>query len=167
MPRVMSLFIVCLVTLVAGCGNEESSSEGSGKQPANMCEAVAPAVPEDWNLTKTSPAKGKAKTDCTLADAGGDTTLVVSLIKPESGSVEKALKGVCEDYMGSPQDSDDEQCTRTGPVKLKGAPAELQQAVRLEGSEGVLWMTFRTNNPDHAAGAEDMMEDVEDAVSQD
>ena len=31
MRRTLSLSIVCLVTVVAGCGNEESSSEGSGE----------------------------------------------------------------------------------------------------------------------------------------
>ena len=92
-----------------------------------MCEAVAPAVPRGLGADQDLPEKGKAKTDCLLADAGGDTTLVVSLVKPESGSVEKALKGVCEDYLGSPQDSDEEQCTKTGPVELEGAPAELNR----------------------------------------
>ena len=167
MLRSLSLTTVCLVSLVAGCGNEEGSSEGSGKPPANMCEAVAPAVPEDWDLTKTAADKSKAKTECTLADKQRGTTLVVSVIKPESGSVDEALKGVCEDYMGSPQDSDDKQCTKTGPVKLEGSPSEVQRAVRLDSPKGVLWVTFRTNDPDHAAGAEDMLDDVEDAVSQD
>jgi len=171
MRRALSLSVVCLITLVTGCGNEESSSEGSssgsGKPPKNMCAAVAPAVPEDWNLTKTSADSGKAKTDCTLADSDGGTTLVVSLVKPRSGSVDDAYKELCDTYIGNPQERDDEECTKSGPMKLEGSPAELQRGVRLDASQGVLWMTFRTNNPDHAAGAEDMMDDVEDAVSQD
>ena len=73
MRRTLSLSVVCLVTLVAACGTEESTSEGSGKPPASMCEAVAPAVPEEWELTKTSAASGKAKTDCTLAASDGST----------------------------------------------------------------------------------------------
>ena len=167
MRRTLSLAIICLVTVVAGCGNKESSSEGSGEPPANMCEAVAPAVPEDWELTKTSAASGKAKTGCTLAASDGSTTLVVSLVKPKSGSVHDAFKELCDTYIGNPQERDEGECTKTGPVKLEGSPAELQRGVRLDGSEGVLWLTFRTKNPDHAAGAEDMMGDVEDAVSQD
>jgi hypothetical protein len=166
MRRTLSLSVVCLVTLAAGCGNEESSSEGSAKKPANMCEAVAPAVPEDWELTKTSADKSKAKTDCTLADPGGGTTLVVSLVKPRSGSVDDAFKELCDTYIGNPQERDDAECAKSGPVKLEGSPAELQRGVRLDGSEGVLWLTFRTKNPDHAAGAEDMMDDVQDAVSE-
>jgi hypothetical protein len=165
MRRSLSLLIVCLVTLVAGCGNEESSSDGSGKRPANMCEAVAPAVPEDWQLAKTAAESGKAKTNCTLASQDGGTTLVVSVVKPKSGSVDDAFKELCDTYIGSPPKG--EECTKTGPVKLEGSPAELQRGVRMEGSEGVLWLTFRTKNPDHAAGAEDMMDDVEDAASQD
>ncbi len=61
----------------------------------------------------------------------------------------------------------DEECTKTGPVELEGSPAELQRGVRLDGSEGVLWVTFRTNDPDNAAEAEDVLDDVEDAVSKD
>jgi len=163
----LSLLIVCLVTLVAGCGNEDSSSEGSGKRPANMCEAVAPAVPEDWELTKTSADSGKAKTDCTLADETGKTTLVVSVIKPKSGSVDDAFKQLCDTYVGSPPEDDGEECTKSGPVELAGSPAELQRGVRLDGSEGVLWVTFRTNDPDKAAEAEDVLDEVEDAVSKD
>jgi hypothetical protein len=166
MRRTLSLSVVCLVTLAAGCGNEESSSEGSAKKPANMCEAVAPALPEDWELTKTPADKSKAKTDCTLAHSGGGTTLVVSLVKPRSGSVDDAFKELCDTYIGNPQEQDDEECTKTGPVKVEGSPAELQRGVRLDGSEGVLWLTFRTKNPDHAAGAENMMDDVQDAVSE-
>ncbi len=49
-----------------------------------MCETVAPAVPEDWGLTKTSADSGKAKTDCTLADETGKTTLVVSVVRSPS-----------------------------------------------------------------------------------
>jgi len=167
MRRSLSLLIVCLVTLVAGCGNEESSSEGSAKKPANMCEAVAPAVPEDWKLTKKSaPQQNKAKTDCTLADESGRTTLVVSVVKPKSGSsVDDAFKQLCDTYIGSPPEG--EECTKDGPVELEGSPAELQRGVRLDGSEGVLWVTFRTNDPEKAAGAEDMLDDVEDAVSKD
>ena len=125
--------------------------------------------PEDWKLTKKSaPQENKAKTDCTLADEAGRTTLVVSVVKPKSGSsVDDAFKELCDTYIGNPQERDDEQCTKTGPVELEGSPAELQRAVRLDGSEGVLWMTFRTNNPDNAAEAEDMLDDVEDAVSED
>ena len=52
-------------------------------------------------------------------------------------------------------------------MKLEGSPAELQRGVRLDGSEGVLWVTFRTNDPDNAAEAEDVLDDVEDAVSED
>ena len=55
------------------------SSEGSGKPPENMCEAVAPAVPENWGLNKTSAPKSKAKTHCTLADESGKTTMVVTV----------------------------------------------------------------------------------------
>ena len=167
MRRTLSLSIVCLVTLVAACGNEESTSEGSGKPPANMCEAVAPAVPEDWEPTKTSADSGKAKTDCTLADKEGGTTLVVSVVEPKSGSVDDAFKELCDTFIGNPQERDEEECTKTGPMKLEGSPAELQRGVRLERPAGVLWLTFRTKNPDHAAGAEDMMDDVEDAISED
>jgi hypothetical protein len=166
MRRTLSLTLVCLLTLVAACGNEGSSSEGSGKKPANMCEAVAPAVPEDWKLTKTSAGGGKAKTDCTLADESGRTTLVVTVQKPKSGSkADDAFKQLCDTYIGSPPEGDD--CTKDGPVELKGSPAELQRGVRLEGSAGVLWMSFQTNNPDKAAEADDVLDDVEDAVSQD
>ncbi len=130
-----------------------------------MCETVAPAVPEDWGLTKTSADSGKEKTDCTLADETGKTTLVVSVIKPKSGSVDDAFKQLCDTYIGSPPEDDGEECTQNGPVELEGSPAELQRGVRLDGSEGALWMTFRTNDPDKAAGAEDMLDDVEDSVS--
>ena len=168
MRRTLSLSIVCLVTLVAGCGNEESSSEGSGKPPANMCEAVAPAVPEDWKLTKTSAEKGKAKTDCTLADESGRTTLVVSVVKPKSGQRRRRLEGALRHLHRQPAGG-----RRRGVHQDRAGEAggshrrSCSEAVRLEGSEGVLWVTFRTNNPDHAAGAEDMMDDVEDAVSED
>ena len=87
------LSVVCLATLVAGCGNEEESApEDSGKPPENMCEAVSSVVPKDWGLTETSADRGKEKTDCTLADEAGDTTLVVNLLKPKSGDVDAAYK---------------------------------------------------------------------------
>jgi hypothetical protein len=166
MRRSLSLLIVCLLTLVAGCGNEGNSSEGSAKKPANMCETVAPAVPEDWELTKTSAGGGKAKTDCTLADESGRTTLVVTVQKPKSGSsVDDAFKQLCDTYIGSPPEGD--ECTKAGPVELEGSPAELQRGVRLDGSAGVLWMSFQTNSPDKAAEAEDVLDEVEDAVSKD
>ncbi len=159
------LSLACLATLVAGCGDEESSSEGSAKKPANMCETVAPAVPEDWELTKTSAGSGKAKTDCTLADETGKTTLVVTVRSPSPAAVDDAFKQLCDTYIGAPPDDDGEECTKTGPVELEGSPAELQRGVRLDGSEGVLWVTFRTNDPDIAAEAEDVLDEVEDAVS--
>jgi hypothetical protein len=163
----LSLPMVCLAALLAGCGNEGSSSDESGKRPANMCEAVAPAVPKDWKLTKTSAEKSKAKTDCTLADESGKTTLVVTVQKPKSGSsVDDAFKQLCNFYIANAQERDDKRCTQTGPIKLEGSPAELQRGVRLDGSAGVLWMTFRTNNPDVAADAEDVLGEVEDSVSE-
>ena len=87
MRPTLILPLVCLATLMAGCGDEKSSSgdssKGSGKPPENMCEAVAPAVPKDWGLTKKSAAKSKEKTDCTLADESGKTTLVVSVAEAQ------------------------------------------------------------------------------------
>jgi len=157
---------------MAGCGDEKSasgdSSEGSGKPPENMCEAVSPAVPEDWKLTKKSaPQENKAKTDCTLSDESGRTTLVVTVQKPKPGSsVDDAFKQLCDFYITNPQERDDEECTQTGPIKLEGSPAQMQRGVRLEKPEAVLWMSFRTNNPDVAAQAEGVLDDVEDAVSQ-
>ena len=42
----------------------------------------SPAVPKDWGLTKKSaPQENKAKTDCTLTDETGKTTLVASLLE--------------------------------------------------------------------------------------
>ena len=161
------LSIVCLAAVLAGCGDEKSASEDSGKAPENMCEAVAPAVPEDWKLTRTSAEKSKAKTDCTLADETGKTTLVVSVVKPRSGGVDAALKDLCSTYIGKPLEGDDNECTKAGPIKLEGSPAELQRGVRLEKPEAVLWVSLRTNNPDVAADAEDVLGDVEDAVSED
>jgi hypothetical protein len=160
------LSLAFLAALLSGCGNEESSSGGSGKPPANMCEAVAPAVPEDWELTESSPGGGKAKTDCTLADETGRTTLVVTVQKPKSGtSVDEAFKQLCDTYIGSPPEGD--ECTKDGPVELEGSPAELQRGVRLDGSAGVLWMSFQTSDPDKAAEADDVLDEVEDAISKD
>jgi len=163
--------LVCLATLMAGCGDEESSAEGSskdsGKPPANMCEAVAPAVPKDWGLTKKSAAKSKAKTECTLADESGKTTLVVTMQEPKSGSVDAALKDLCNTFIGAPLEGDEDECTKVGPIELAGSPAELQRGVGLEKPEAVLWMSYRTNNPDVAAQGEEVLDDVEDAVSED
>jgi len=169
MRRTLSLSVVCLVALAAGCGDEKkSAAEDSGKPPENMCEAVAPAVPEDWGLTKTSAPKSKAKTQCTLADESGKTTLVVTVQQPKSGgSVDAALQDLCSTFIGAPLEGDEEKCTKAGPMKLDGSPAELQRGVALEKPEAVLWVSYRTNNPDVAAGAEDVLDDVEDAVSQD
>ena len=166
------LSLACLATLVAGCGNEKSASEDSsqdsGKPPENMCEAVAPAVPEDWGLTKKSADKSMAKTNCTLADESGRTTLVVTVQKPKSGSsVDDTFKKLCDFYITNPQERDDEECTQTGPIKLEGSPAQMQRGVRLEKPEAVLWVSYQTNNPDLAAEAEDVLDDVEDAVSED
>jgi len=162
------LSLACLAMLVAGCGDEESSPAGSAKKtPSNMCETVAPAVPEDWALTKTSAPKSKAKSLCTLADESGRTTLVVTVQKPKSGSsVDDAFKKLCDFYITNPQERDDEECTQTGPIKLEGSPAQLQRGVRLESPDAALWMSYRTNNPDVAAQAEDVLDDVEDAVSE-
>jgi len=166
------LALVCLATLMAGCGDEKSasgdSSEGSGKPPENMCEAVAPAVPEDWKLTKkAAPQKNKAKTDCTLTDESGyETVLVVGLTKPKPGkSVEDIYKKLCDFYISRPQERDDSQCTQTGPIKLKGSPTEIQRGVLVDDPPGVLWLTFQTNKPDIAAEVEDVLKDVESAAS--
>jgi hypothetical protein len=159
--------VVCLATLVAGCGDEKSASEDSGKKPENMCEAVAPAVPGDWELTKTSaPQKNKAKTDCTLADETGRTTLIVGVQQPKSGSRLPSFKEFCDFYVPNAQEHDDKQCTQTGPIKLGGAPAQLQRGVRLDDPPSFLYLGFRTNNPDVAAQAEAVLGDVEDAVSE-
>ena len=170
MRPTLILPLVCLATLMAGCGEEKSSSgessKDSGKPPENMCEAVSPAVPKDWGLTKKSAAKSKEKTDCTLADESGKTTLVVSVVKPKSGTVEAALKDLCDTYIGAPLEGDEDECTKVGPVELKGHPAELQRGLSLEKPEGVLWVSYRTNNPDVAAQAEDVLDDVKDAVSE-
>ena len=165
MPRSLILSCACLVTLVAGCGDEKSASEGSEKPPENMCEAVAPAVPEDWELTKTSVDSGKPKTSCTLTDEAVDTTLVVNVLRPKSGNVDAAFKDLCDTYIGDPQERDDAQCTKTGPMKAGGSPAEVSRGVRLDRPAGVLWVTFRTRDADHAADAEDVLSDVESAVS--
>jgi hypothetical protein len=154
------LSLVFLATLVAGCGDEESAPKSSGKPSDNMCEAVAPAVPEEWGLTETSADRGKEKTDCTLADEAGDTTVVVNLLKPRSGDVDGAYLG------GEPQERNDEQCTLTGPMKAGDSPAQLQRGVRLDKPAAVLWLTFRTNDADHAAGAQDVLGDVESAISE-
>jgi len=169
MRRTLSLSIVCLVTLVAGCGNEESSSKDSGKPPENMCEAVSPAVPEDWKLTKKSaPQENKAKTDCTLADESGyETTLIVGVQQTKSDSRLPTLKEYCDFYVPNAQEQDDKQCTATGPIKLDGAPAQLQRAVRLDDPERFLYLGLRTNKADIAAEAEEVLGDVKDAVSGD
>ena len=41
MRRALSLSVVCVITLLAACGNEESApkGDGSGEPPKNMCEA--------------------------------------------------------------------------------------------------------------------------------
>jgi hypothetical protein len=92
--------------------------------------------------------------------------MVVSVLKPKSGSVDAALKDLCSTYIGVPLEGDDEECTKAGPVKLAGAPAEQQRGVRLEKPEAVLWVSYRTNNRDIAAHAEDVLDDVEQAVSE-
>ena len=162
------LSIVCLATLVAGCGNEESSSEGSGKQPANMCEAVAPAVPEDWELTKKSADKSKAKTDCTLADESGKTTLVVSVVRsPSPAASTTPSRSSATPTSAARRSSDDEQCTKTGPVKLEGAPAQLQRGVRLEESRGRPVGELPDQQPRRRRRGRGLLDDVEDAVSED
>ena len=170
MRRTLSLSLVCLVTLVAGCGDEESSSEGSGKPPANMCEAVAPAVPEDWKLTKTSAprrARRRPTARWPTSPARPRWSSVSSSPSPAAASTTPS-RSSASTYIGSPQEGDDEECTKTGPVQaggVTGGAAARRSA--WSGSEGVLWVTFRTNNPDNAAEAEDVLDDVEDAVSQD
>jgi len=168
MHRTLVVSLACLATLVAGCGSKEGESEpeGSGKPPANMCEAVAPVVPKDWKLTKTSVGAGTAKTDCTLADETGRTHLIVGLKEPKSGSVDAAYKKLCDFYIVNAQEKDDERCTATGPIKLEGSPAQVQRGVRMDRPEAVLWLTFQTNDPDIAAGAEDVLDDVESALSE-
>jgi hypothetical protein len=87
--------------------------------------------------------------------------------KPKSGSsVDDAFKKLCDFYITNPQERDDEECTQTGPIKLEGSPAQMQRGVRLEKPEAVLWVSYQTNNPDVAAQAEDVLDDVEDAVSE-
>ena len=164
--------LVCLAALVAGCGDEKgssgNSSKDSGKPPENMCEAVAPAVPKDWKLTKrAAPQKNKAKTDCTLADESGyETTLIVGVQQTKSDSRLPTLKEYCDFYVPNAQEQDDKQCTATGPIKLGGAPAQLQRAVRLDDPERFLYLGFRTNKADIAAEAEDVLDDVESAISE-
>ena len=170
MLRTLSLSIVCLVTLVAGCGNEKSASEDSskdsGKPPENMCEAVSPAVPEDWGLTEKSVEPGEPKTDCSLKDKTGATVLIVGLTKPKPGkSVDDIYKKLCDFYISRPQERDDNHCTQTGPIKLKGSPTQIQRGVLVDDPPGVLWLTFQTNKPDVAAEAEDVLKDVESAAS--
>jgi len=171
MRRTLNLSIVCLA-LVAGCGNEKSASEdsskGSGKPPENMCEAVSPAVPEDWKLTKKSaPQENKAKTDCVLADETGRTTLIVGVQEPKSGSRLPSFKEFCDFYVPNAQEQDDKQCTQTGPIELEGEPAQLQRGVLLDDPQRFLYLGFRTNKADIAADAEDVLSDVEDAASGD
>ena len=159
--------LACLAILVAGCGDEESSSEGSEKKPSNMCETVAPAVPEDWGLTKTSADNSKAKTNCTLADESGKTTLVVTCQKPKSGSgrrrVQEALRLLHRQPAGARRrgvhpDRADQARGVTG--------AAAARASAWTEPEAVLWVTYQTNDPDVAAEAEDVLDDVEDAVSE-
>jgi hypothetical protein len=178
MRPTLILPLVCLATLMAGCGGDEKSSSGdsskdsgssssSGKMPDNMCEAVAPAVPENWKLTKkAAPQKNRAKTDCTLTDESGyKTTLTVGVQQPKSGSRLPSFKEFCDFYVPTAQEQDDEECTQTGPIKLGGAPAQLQRGVLLDDPPRFLFMGFRTNKADIAAEAEDVLDDVEDAAS--
>ena len=51
-------------------------------------------------------------------------------------------------------------------MKAGDSPAQLQRGVRLDRPAAVLWLTFRTNDADHAAGAEDVLSDVESAISE-
>jgi len=179
MHRSLIVSFACLTILVAGCGGDDKSApEGSGsgsgsgsssgKMSDNVCEAVAPAVPKDWGLTETSAEPGEPNNHCTLADKAGHTHLVVTLRQPKSGSVNAAYDELCDKWLGgNPQEQDEERCTLTGPIKLEGSPAQLGRGVRLDSPAAVLWLTFQTNDPDVASEVEDVLEDVESAVSGD
>ena len=86
--------------------------------------------------------------------------------KPKSGTVDAALKDLCNTFIGAPLEGDEDECTKVGPIELEGSPAELQRGVGLEKPAAVLWMSYRTSNPDVAAQAEEVLDDVEDAVSE-
>ncbi len=157
--------LALLTTVLAGCSDDEEAPADPGAVSDNLCETVAPAVPEDWGLAEQASDRDEAEASCTMADEEGDTRLVLTLMTPEPGDVDAAFEEVCDTYLTNPQERDEEQCTATGPVELEGSPATLDRAVLLDDPARVLWVTFRTNDPDHAAEGSDVLSDVEAAIS--
>ena len=70
-------------TIVNSMVTKTVSAKGIGGLGASASQlTLAPALPENWGLTETSAPKGKEKTNCTLADESGRTTMVVSVLEP-------------------------------------------------------------------------------------
>ena len=71
--------------------------------------------------------------------------------EPKSGSsVDDAFKQLCDTYIGSPPEGDDEECTKDRASRSwRGPRRSCSGASAWTVSEGVLWVTFRTNDPDN------------------
>ena len=90
------------ILLVAGCG-DEPADPGTAELPDNLCDVVAPAVPNDWALDELNHTTQDQAQICTLGTE--ETQLVTSFSAVEQADVEAAFGEACGQYATEPADA--------------------------------------------------------------